>query len=740
MRSSVLVLVAGTVCLPACGDDSEQHAGGAGGGSAEGGAGGVNEGGAPAASNDWCERALPGQASAEAREVGWSAAHANIRFFGTEPDRAVVDDALATALSRPDPFSSESLSSYAASLGIACALPAAESELGPASVELDGETAIVRPGTGEVSLPASATRVVIDLRGVPESPALPAALENAVGLALASPLDRHRFLFRQHSGMTDEVLPTLLGVENIYSNDVVEATPEPLLGGASEELPLVVLTEGRMAPSAAAVAIELRLANRAWIAGEDLLAAVAESKWVPVGDDGILFRDREVRAWPDAVAADLRTDDPLSAAADLFARGEPTPVEAGGDGRTPMVPLTEEVEVEPDEHDLGHGRAALVIGHGAARLFFPYFDVVGDTIDEGLLDALGVLETSEGQGASFEREALGRFSTHLHDSHGYVFYFGAQQAEGGVVPVLLDETSGHEIVVRTSGLAALLPGDVVLEVDGVAIDDLVAEGSQITSASNEGALLRNALELVTQVSGDTLWRVRGSEGAERDVDVPLAQAQGAAPALSSRTEGFLDDLGAPGLYYINLDSFAYDGSPSASELMATASTATGLILDGRGYPGTLETWNIVRRILSQSTSVKLRVPHVATLGATLVPQDQQWNPVGVGTEGHFDGPVVVIVGPSTQSQAEHILMPLVSTGRVTFIGRRSAGANGTITGVMVPGATGLTFTGTETRFDDGSMFHGIGIEPSVIVYPDPATLAAGGDPELEAAIGVLEGG
>jgi hypothetical protein len=36
----------------------------------------------------------------------------------------------------------------------------------------------------------------------------------------------------------------------------------------------------------------------------------------------------------------------------------------------------------------------------------------------------------------------------------------------------------------------------------------------------------------------------------------------------------------------------------------------------------------------------------------------------------------VLIAPSTQSQAEHILMAMVSEGRAEFVGRRTAGANG----------------------------------------------------------------
>ena len=84
---------------------------------------------------------------------------------------------------------------------------------------------------------------------------------------------------------------------------------------------------------------------------------------------------------------------------------------------------------------------------------------------------------------------------------------------------------------------------------------------------------------------------------------------------------------------------------------------------------------------------------------------------------------------------------LVDAGRVTVVGRNSAGTNGNITGVELPGAFGFSFTGMDVRHADAaqSVFHGIGIVPDVEVPLDAASLAAGVDPELEAAVAALLG-
>jgi hypothetical protein len=105
----------------------------------------------------------------------------------------------------------------------------------------------------------------------------------------------------------------------------------------------------------------------------------------------------------------------------------------------------------------------------------------------------------------------------------------------------------------------------------------------------------------------------------------------------------------------------------------------------------------------------------------------------------FDGPIVVLTGPHAVSAAENFMQMLVGADRVTVVGQRSAGTNGNITGVSLPGGFGFTFTGMEVLNPDGSRFHGIGIEPDVYVPLTAQDLRDGVDRDLLTAIDLLSG-
>ncbi len=708
-----------------------------------GSAGGPDVPPAPA-SLDWCERVVPGPPGKRSFAVDLSAAHASVRFFGHDISHVTVDHALVDAFaSSAEPWSLATLEAYAEALPTVCHLAAGAETLPAAKVELSGTVAVVRPGTGELALPAGATAVAIDLRGLPAVEGLRDALEQAAALALAEPVAQPKVQVREHRGLTDEYLWEFFGANGIYSNKLTTKSQPALPAGAPVELPIVLLTEARLAPDAARFALALRRAGRAWLAGEDLLTAVAEASWFGVGQGGLLHRDRELvnsKLLPDQVAADVRTLVPEQHVERLLALGSPPKPSATPAERPSFAPLLspelDKPTVATPEPPLA--RAALIVAHGAARLFFPYFPVIGDTIDEGLEQEQGALD---GLPASARPlwGALSRFSSHLRDSHCWTLPIAPGSGKppaAGFLPLLLDSSAQGEALVRRSALEGIQAGDVIETIDGQPMAERVAGWEPLISASNDGGLRRDALLFALQVAGPSQVVARAADGKKKSVSVPLAALSTPRPTVSDRKAGFLGDLGAADLFYINFDGPVFKSPVTASEVMAEASSAAGLILDARGYPGTVETWEVIQRVIKTSSMIRLSVPEISPLERTSNVQDQPWTPVTSGPR--FDGPVAVLIGPWTQSAAEHMLIPLVNEKRATFVGRRTSGANGNITSVRGPGPIALSFTGMEVRYDNGATFHGLGIAPDVTVTPSAPSLAASPDPELAAAIELLK--
>jgi Peptidase family S41 len=725
----------------ACGVDKPSPAdGGAGGQGGEGGQGGTVE--PPVTSEDWCDRFEPGVTLGDEAPLAWSAAHAHLRFFSVVPSREQVDGALVAALAELGDEAAQT-ERYVDTLGpassAACPVPAGAAPLGATEVTLEGELAIVRPGTGSITIPAEAEAIAVDLRDLPSGAAAEEALFAVTGAIFASPVEQSRTRVREHHGMFDEVFSYLQGIANVYESSRLVVELEPWPGEASADRPVALLTDPELAPAAARLALAARLGERATIIGTNVMAQVAESRWFGIGTAGLAVRDRELVDAPNVVPADRLAGDPVAEARAWLDEGAPAPapLAPGADDRPGLV-AHDVTGLQPDVHSVGAARAVATIVHGAARLFFPYFPVVGDTIDTGLADAYAVVAEGEGDGTEdFDLmvRALRSVSYHLHDSHTFLVYVGDHPATHTRVPVLLDAAADGSVLVRNSELAALPPGHRLVAIDGEPVQDVIAGLLPVVAASASSAI-RNVLDQVRWIGDTTSWTVMDPSNATSDVVIEpsaLPPASATVDQMSARQAGTLDDLGRPDVYYVNLDGASYAGNPAPNQVVANAEAAGTLVLDARGYPGHVFTWTIIERVLLEPTAVHFNVPWQTPFGGSMELRSQPWNPAGPS----FSGPVYVLIAPHTQSQAEHILMPLASTSRATFVGRPTAGTNGNITGVMLPGSFGLTFTGMEVLFADMSTFHGQGISPDILAHPTVVALAAGEDPELMQALAVI---
>ncbi len=82
---------------------------------------------------------------------------------------------------------------------------------------------------------------------------------------------------------------------------------------------------------------------------------------------------------------------------------------------------------------------------------------------------------------------------------------------------------------------------------------------------------------------------------------------------------------------------------------------------------------------------------------------------------------------------------LYGDDNVTVLGQQSAGTNGSITQVKLPGGFTMLFTGMQLLNPDGTTLHGVGIPLDIEVKPTAADFGAGIDPELKQEIIALGG-
>ncbi len=494
-------------------------------------------------------------------------------------------------------------------------------------------------------------------------------------------------------------------------------------------------------PEAASLALALRFADRASIIGEGLRADVAEARWQGIGNSGIAYRSSDLiladgQRVPDSIPADRRMAEPACIVHEIVNMDAPLPITPSPAQRPEEKSISPFNKRQPPTIDLGTGRAALVVAHGAARTFFPYFGVVPDVIDDRLVETLTTLGKTPPERLTV-RNLLRRFGNALNDSHTLVRDYVTKPV--GSFPSFLEEING-EAVVRQTLAVGVNPGDTLVSIGGIPATDWYATELARSSGATDAYRFIVASYEVQRLSGPIELGLRDPDGVMKTLQFqpqPMMDfaAVGFTPTL--RPAGWLTDLGAPKLYYINLTGEVLWDMNDFYTALTDAQSADGLILDMRGFPG-IDLAEVAQRVIPGpwSGAIFRVATHTGPDDVSIDEFADTFDPLDMPSYG---GPLVLIVGNATLSAAEHFSLALVDTKRATVVGRGTAGTDGNITGVQLPGQFALSFTGTDLRHADAqkSVFHGVGIVPDIPVTLTATDFRNGVDPELNAAINHL---
>ncbi len=103
-------------------------------------------------------------------------------------------------------------------------------------------------------------------------------------------------------------------------------------------------------------------------------------------------------------------------------------------------------------------------------------------------------------------------------------------------------------------------------------------------------------------------------------------------------------------------------------------------------------------------------------------------------EPHFDGTVVILVDEVSQSQAEYTAMAFRVSPDAMVVGSTTAGADGNVSPIPLPGGARAMISGIGVFYPDGTPTQRIGIVPDVTVTPTIAGIREGRDEVLEAGV------
>lgn len=108
-----------------------------------------------------------------------------------------------------------------------------------------------------------------------------------------------------------------------------------------------------------------------------------------------------------------------------------------------------------------------------------------------------------------------------------------------------------------------------------------------------------------------------------------------------------------------------------------------------------------------------------------------------GNKNPFTGKVIVLANEVTQSLGEFTVMAFKATGNATLMGSQTAGADGKLTDIFLPGGLKTRISGFGVYYPNKSATQRIGIVPDIEVKPTINGIKEGRDEILEKAIEMI---
>jgi len=372
----------------------------------------------------------------------------------------------------------------------------------------------------------------------------------------------------------------------------------------------------------------------------------------------------------------------------------------------------------------------------------PNRDIAGEDWPAVLREFVPRLAAAAGKDA-YERAAWAMVAR-LHDTHTQLYTGGDARppGSGGQAPVVVRWIEGqpvvtgyaHEVLGRATGLE---PGDAVLAVDGQPVADLFAAWRPYYSASNDARLFKDlAQATVRGPAGSTRLTVRRGD---RTLDLTVERAAEGAIDKTAHRWHTLDGPGfrllEPGVAYMALEKIKRDSVDTWIE-RALAEGAQGLVIDCRAYPGDFPIYQLAGHLVAEPTRfVTFSRLDPANPGAFRWDDFTAIQPVAP----RFDRPVVVLVDEVTLSSAEFHAMAFRVAPQVVVMGSTTAGADGNVSRIGLPGRLSTMISGIGVYGADRRNAQRAGIVPDVVVEPTIAGIRAGRDEVLEAAVARITG-
>ena len=372
----------------------------------------------------------------------------------------------------------------------------------------------------------------------------------------------------------------------------------------------------------------------------------------------------------------------------------------------------------------------VVIAWNVFRHFYPYFDVVGTDWNAVLKGALQKAAADRG-GAEYHT-TLRQLVAELKDGHGWVTDQRAKQPSR--VPIAAEWIEGRLVITGIAGAAVgqVKAGDEIVGINGTpAAAALEHAETLISGATPQWKRVRSSYEVLSGPAGQICELTLRPFGITTTRAVTLVYAPATVIASDPRPTIAMVEL-EPGIWYVDVTR-AQD--KDVDEVLPKLAMAKGIVFDVRGYPRVTPKW-LQHLTIAPMRSAQWHLPVVDHPGEMTFVRGGEWNLLPL--QPYLAAKRVFLTNGGAISYAEST-MGIVEHYRLgEIVGEATAGTNGNVSPLELPGGYGISWTGMKVLKQDGSRHHGVGIAPTVPAIRTQAGVAAGRDEVLERGVTLLK--
>lgn len=270
-------------------------------------------------------------------------------------------------------------------------------------------------------------------------------------------------------------------------------------------------------------------------------------------------------------------------------------------------------------------------------------------------------------------------------------------------------------------------GTVITAINGVKVEDWITANRKYFPASNVPVQLRDMAHKITRTNENVMIFTIENKGQISDFSVSTQPYKYVADNELSSHKLINNTIG-----------YIYPGTlkkGEISEIITKFKETKGLIVDLRCYPSEFIGYVLGEELLPENelfvrfTNGSIETPGLFTEGKTIS--------VGKKNKDNYKGKVIILINEETQSQAEYTVMALRKAPNSIVLGSTTAGADGNMSAIQLPGNISTYISGIGVLNLDRTETQRVGIIPDVFMEPTVKGIIKGKDEILEKAIELI---